>query len=86
MLSRVPAEGFGAPHKPMQTGGPRRSTRKLTEAMFYWGLGALIWLLLFVFLGIRTLRNGHWVMFLIGIILPLFWLIGALIPPTAETR
>ena len=54
--------------------------------MIYAGLGALIWLLLFVFLGIRTLRKGHWVMFLLGIILPLFWLIGALIPSTAETK
>jgi len=43
-------------------------------------LGFLLWLVLFIFLGIRTLRRGHWVMFLVGIILPIFWLIGALIP------
>jgi hypothetical protein len=29
-----------------------------------------------------TLRKGHWVMFVLGIFLPLFWLIGAVIPPT----
>jgi hypothetical protein len=52
-----------------------------------WGIGiALFWLLLFVFFGIRTLTKGHWVMFILGIFLPLFWLIGALIPSTAETR
>ena len=45
--------------------------------MIYFVLG-LIWLLLFVFLGIKTLTKGHWVMFLFGIIFPLFWLIGAL--------
>jgi len=28
-----------------------------------------------------TLRKGHWVMFLFGIVLPIFWIIGALIPP-----
>jgi hypothetical protein len=43
-------------------------------------LAALLWIVLFVFLGIKTLRKGHWVMFLIGIVLPIFWIIGALIP------
>jgi hypothetical protein len=43
-------------------------------------LGFLIWLALLIFLGIRTLRRGHWVMFLIGLFFPLFWIIGALIP------
>ena len=43
-------------------------------------LGFLLWLVLLIWLGLRTLRHGHWVMFLDGIIFPLFWLIGALIP------
>ena len=47
--------------------------------MIYFVLG-LIWLVLFVVLGIKTLTKGHWVMFLFGIIFPLFWLIGALMP------
>ena len=38
---------------------------------------------LFIWLGIRTLRHGHWVMFLVGIVFPLFWIIGALIPRRA---
>ena len=52
----------------------------------YGGLGAFIWLLLLIFLGIRCLTRGHWVMFIIGLFMPLFWLIGALIPPTAPSR
>ncbi len=40
-------------------------------------LGFILWLALLIFLGVRTLRRGHWVMFLI---IPLFWIIGALIP------
>jgi hypothetical protein len=28
-----------------------------------------------------ALRKGHWVMFIIGIFIPLFWLIGAVMPP-----
>jgi hypothetical protein len=40
----------------------------------------VLWIVLLIVLGIKTLRKGHWVMFLIGIPLPIFWLIGALIP------
>jgi hypothetical protein len=47
------------------------------------GFGALIYIVLLVTLGVITLRKGHWVMFVIGIFLPLFWIIGAVIPPTA---
>ena len=42
-------------------------------------LGA-IYVVLLITLGILSLRKGHWVMFLIGIFIPLFWLIGAVIP------
>lgn len=50
----------------------------------YWGLGGLgifLYLVLLIWLGLRCLRNGHWVMFILGIFLPLFWIIGALMPP-----
>lgn len=43
------------------------------------GIG-LLWLILLVTLGIMSIRKGHWVMFLIGLVFPLFWLIGALMP------
>lgn len=51
----------------------------------WWGIGfgAFFYLLLAFTLGFLTLRKGHWVMFIFGIFLPFFWLIGALIPPTA---
>jgi hypothetical protein len=45
------------------------------------GLG-ILYLVLFLVLGLMTLRKGHWIMFIVGIFLPLFWLIGAVIPPT----
>jgi hypothetical protein len=51
----------------------------------WWGIGAfgaLLYLALLFFLGLSTLRKGHWVMFILGIFFPLFWLIGAVIPPT----
>jgi hypothetical protein len=39
-----------------------------------------IYLILLITLGIMSIRKGHWVMFIIGIFLPLFWIIGALMP------
>ena len=45
----------------------------------YWGLG-ILYVVLLLTLGVLTLRKGHWVMFIIGIFIPLLWLIGALIP------
>jgi len=44
------------------------------------GLG-LLYIVLLITLGILSLRKGHWIMFIIGLFIPLFWLIGALIPP-----
>jgi hypothetical protein len=44
------------------------------------GLWSLIYLVLLVTLGIISIRKGHWVMFLIGLFIPLFWFIGALLP------
>jgi hypothetical protein len=47
-------------------------------------LGGILYFVLLVTLGIMSIRKGHWVMFIIGIFFPLFWLIGALLPPRQE--
>jgi hypothetical protein len=50
----------------------------------YWalgGLGAVLYFTLLFVLGVSCLRKGHWVMFILGIFVPLFWIIGAVIPP-----
>ena len=47
------------------------------------GTGVLlgvIYVVLLITLGVLSLRKGHWVMFIIGIFIPLLWLIGAVIP------
>jgi len=49
-------------------------------------VGFVLWLFLLVILGVACLRKGHWIMFIIGIPLPLFWAIGALIPPTERAQ
>jgi hypothetical protein len=52
-------------------------------ALTAFGIGgfALLYVLLFLFLGIRSIKHGHWIMFLLGIPFPIFWLIGGLMPP-----
>ena len=49
--------------------------------MLFWIGGGVLYLVLLLTLGILTIRKGHWVMFLLGIPLPLFWVIGAVMPP-----
>jgi len=44
------------------------------------GLWAAIYFVLIITLGVMSLRKGHWLMFLVGIFLPFFWLIGAIMP------
>ena len=46
-----------------------------------WGLLVVIYFVLLVVLGVTSLRKGHWIMFIIGIFFPLFWIIGAVLPP-----
>ena len=43
-------------------------------------IGGILYFILLVTLGIMTIRKGHWVMFIIGLFIPLFWIIGALMP------
>ena len=50
------------------TGGP---------FLVLWGA---IYLVLILTLGIMSIRKGHWIMFIVGIFIPIFWLIGALMP------
>ena len=53
--------------------------------MLWVGLG-IVYFLLLVTLGIVSIRKGHWVMFLLGIVFPVFWLIGALMGRGARPR
>ena len=46
-----------------------------------YGIFAVLYILALIFLGITSLRKGHWIMFLLGIPIPIFWVIGAVIPP-----
>jgi hypothetical protein len=53
---------------------------RLTRCKMGWIFG-IIYFVLLITLGVVSLRKGHWVMFIIGLFIPLFWFIGALVPP-----
>jgi hypothetical protein len=48
-------------------------------------LGGVLYLVLVFTLGVMTLRKGHWVMFIVGLFFPIFWIIGAMIRPAARS-
>lgn len=49
------------------------------------GLG-ILYVVLLVVLGLTAIKKGHWIMFLIGIFIPIFWIVGALMPPTRPSE
>jgi hypothetical protein len=42
--------------------------------------GLALYLVLAVTLGVLTFRRGHLVLFVVGFVLPLLWLVGAVVP------
>jgi hypothetical protein len=54
-------------------------TRLTGDQKMGWIFG-IIYFVLLITLGVLSLRKGHWVMFIVGLFIPLFWLIGALLP------
>jgi hypothetical protein len=49
---------------------------------FLWILLGVLYLTALIMLGVATLRRGHTVLFFVGIIFPILWIVGALIEPT----
>jgi hypothetical protein len=45
------------------------------------GIGVVLYIVLLIALGVTCIRKGHWVMFILGFFLPLFWIIGAIMRP-----
>ncbi len=49
----------------------------LALGWFVWGgLLGVLYLIAFITAGVMTIRNGHLVMFILGFIFPLLWIIG----------
>jgi hypothetical protein len=50
--------------------------------MLLWILLSVVYLTLFFVLGLATLSKGHYILFSVGIFIPILWIVGAVIPPT----
>jgi hypothetical protein len=55
-------------------------------ATFVWLLLAVVYVALFITLALTKRRKGHHVLFWVGIIFPVLWIIGAVIAPTARVE
>ncbi len=53
--------------------------------MLYVGLG-ILYVFLMIFFGVRSIRNGHWIMFMLGFVVPFLWIIGGVLPPRGMSR
>jgi hypothetical protein len=51
---------------------------------FLWFLLAVLYLTALIVLGLTTLRKGHTALFWFGIVLPVLWIVGALMAPTPK--
>ena len=60
------------------------STRKglLRMSTFLWIVLVAIYVAALISLGAMTLRKGHTLLFIVGIIFPILWIVGAVMAPT----
>jgi len=56
----------------------------LALAWFWFGGLGILYLILLVTAGVLTLRNRHMALFIIGIIFPILWIIGAVMSPKSR--
>jgi hypothetical protein len=53
-------------------------------SLLLWIILATLYLVMLWTLGITTFRRGHYVLFFMGIVFPILWIVGAVIAPTSE--
>jgi hypothetical protein len=53
--------------------------------VLYVGLG-IIYIFLLVYLGVKTAKNRRWVLFALGFLIPVLWIIGGILPPRGMSR
>jgi hypothetical protein len=51
-----------------------------------WTLLIVLYIALFISLGMATLREGHYVLFWVGIVFPVLWIFGAIMSPSARAE
>ena len=58
-------------------------TKGTNVSTFLWIVLGALYLTAFVMLGIATLRKGHYLLFFVGIVFPILWIVGAMMAPTS---
>jgi len=49
-------------------------------------LAAILYIAVFIWLGVTTFRRGHIVLFIVGFFLPILWIVGSLVPGPNDVR
>jgi hypothetical protein len=62
----------------------RLDPNKENELTFLWIVLVVLYIALWVTLGMTTLRKGHTALFWFGIIFPVLWIVGAIMQPTPQ--
>jgi hypothetical protein len=66
--------------RPPRTFGP--TERVTAMSTFLWIVFVVLSLTALISLGMMTLRKGHTLLFVVGSVLPILWIVGALMAPT----
>ena len=53
--------------------------------MLYVGLG-IIYLFLLVYFGVKCFKNSRWVLLVLGVFFPIFWIIVGVLPPKGVSK
>ncbi len=53
---------------------------------FLWILLAIVYIGIFVWLGVTTFRRGHTVLFVLGFFIPILWIVGAFVAGPNDER
>ena len=71
----------------VRSGAARTFTTQQKEGddvTFLWIVLGVLYIALWVTLGMTTLRKGHTALFWFGIIFPVLWIVGAIMQPTPQ--
>jgi hypothetical protein len=50
--------------------------------MVFWIVLGIVYVICWIVFALSTLRKGHYLLFVIGFIFPVLWIVGAIIAPT----
>jgi len=57
--------------------------------MWWWiggGLGVLLYILLLLAFGLGCIQRGRYVLFIFGLVFPLLWIVGMILPSRARAQ